>query len=167
MNITNKTWDKLRRKKYREAFVFQAFKRMIPFQISAMRKARGWSQDRLAREAEVTQGVISRAEDPDYGSLTVKTICRIAAGFDVAFIGKFVPFSELDGWFNNLSDSGIVLSFTKEDALQVVVPFEKSSGFLKQACGSSDETPNLFGETPAPPMKAETWNNQQMGAGRS
>jgi transcriptional regulator with XRE-family HTH domain len=111
------TWNKLRDKKYREAFVFQAFKRIVPFQISAMRKQRGWSQETLARNANVTQGVVSRAEDPDYGNLTIKTICRIAAGFDVAFIGKFVPFSELDRWFTVLSqESGIVPSFEQENA---------------------------------------------------
>ena len=109
-------WNKLQSKKYRQAFVLQAFKRIVPFQISAMRKQRGWSQEELAREANVTQGVISRAEDPDYGSLTIKTICRIAAGFDVAFVGRFVPFSELDQWFTNLSaDSGIVPSFEEEN----------------------------------------------------
>jgi transcriptional regulator with XRE-family HTH domain len=110
------TWNKLRNKKYRDAFVFQAFKRIIPFQIYAMRKKRGWSQERLAEESNLTQGVVSRAEDQDYGNLTVNTICRIASGFDVAFIGKFVPFSELDKWITNLSeDSGVVPSFGEEE----------------------------------------------------
>jgi hypothetical protein len=70
----------------------------------------------LAAQANLTQGVISRAEDPDYGNLTVNTICRIAAGFDVAFIGKVVPLYELDRWITNLSEeSGIVPSFQEEN----------------------------------------------------
>jgi hypothetical protein len=60
--------------------------------------------------------VISRAEDPDYGNLTINTISRIASGFDVAFIVKFVPFSELDRWFLDLSEKSVeVPSFEEEN----------------------------------------------------
>jgi transcriptional regulator with XRE-family HTH domain len=147
-------WNKLRSKKYREAFVLQAFKRIVPFQIYAMRKKRGWSQEKLAEQAKVTQGVVSRAEDPDYGNLTINTICRIAAGFDVAFIGKFVPFSELDRWFNNLSEaSGIVPSFDEDG----VIPFV-SLPEIGQNQGTSleEDEKNLFGDALPGPTKAQT-----------
>jgi len=111
-------WGKLRNsKKYRESFVLSLFKRTVPFQIKALRKQRGWSQEELARRSQITQGVVSRTEDQDYGNLTVNTICRVAAGFDVAFIGKFVPFTELDRWFINLTEkTAQVSSFEEEDA---------------------------------------------------
>lgn len=115
MNTLVEVWKKLTRKKYREAFVSSQLKRGIPFQVRSLRKQRGWSQADLAERAGVTQGVISRTEDPDYGNLTFNTVLRIAAGFDVAFIAKFVPFSELGRWFLDLSEESTqVASFTDE-----------------------------------------------------
>jgi transcriptional regulator with XRE-family HTH domain len=118
VNTFNEVWNKLKRsKKYRESFVFSLFKRTVPFQIRSLRKQRGWSQEELAMKSAITQGVVSRAEDDDYGNLTINTICRIAAGFDVAFMGKFVPFTELDRWFITLSEkSAQVPSFDVENA---------------------------------------------------
>jgi transcriptional regulator with XRE-family HTH domain len=152
--MSSNNWHKLRSKKYREAFVLQAFKRIVPFQIYAMRKKRGWSQEKLAEQAKITQGVVSRAEDPNYGDLTIKTICRVASGFDVAFIGKFVPFSELDRWFNNISEeSGVVPSFDQDG----VIPFVSlpKTG-QNEAMGLEEEEKNLFGDAPPEPMKAQT-----------
>jgi transcriptional regulator with XRE-family HTH domain len=90
-------------------------KRGVAFQIRALLKKRGWTQGKLAENAKLTQGVISRAQDPNYGNLTVNTINRVAAGFDVAFIGLFVPFGTLVEWFENLSEElGEVESFEAE-----------------------------------------------------
>jgi transcriptional regulator with XRE-family HTH domain len=75
---------------------------MIPSQIRVLRKQRDWSQQDLAKYSSLTQGVISRAEDPDYGNLTVNTLVKVAAGFDCAFIGRFVPFSQFARWYDGL-----------------------------------------------------------------
>jgi transcriptional regulator with XRE-family HTH domain len=117
VNTFKDVWNNFAKsKKYREAFAFSLFKRMVPFQIRALRKQRRWSQEQLAASAKLTQGVVSRAEDPDYGNLTINTIRRIAAGFDVAFIVKFIPFSELDRWFLDLSEVSVqVPSFEEEN----------------------------------------------------
>jgi transcriptional regulator with XRE-family HTH domain len=88
-----------RSKRYRESWAAAIVKRMIPLQIRVLRKEREWSQADLAKESQLTQGVISRAEDPNYGNLSINTLVRIAAGFDCAFIVRFVPFSELGRWY--------------------------------------------------------------------
>jgi transcriptional regulator with XRE-family HTH domain len=95
-------------------------KRMIPYQTRAIRKKRGWSQAQLAEAAKVTQGVISRAEDPDYGNLTLTTIGRIAAGYDLAAIIKFVPFRELVRYSENTSEREFaeLPTFGDEDAAE-------------------------------------------------
>jgi transcriptional regulator with XRE-family HTH domain len=108
-------WRKLRNKKFRDAFVASQFKRSIPFQIVAMRKKLGWSQGELARAAKLTQGVISRAENPDYGNLTFNTVLRAAAGLDVAVIIEFVPFSRLLQVFENRSEDEAPVTFEQED----------------------------------------------------
>ena len=114
MSALSNLWAKLRRsKKYREAFVAAQLKRGIPTQIRVLRKQHGWTQAELAEHSGLTQGAISRAEDPDYGNLTFNNVLKIAAGFDVAFVGKFVPFSELAKRHAGLS--GETLEVTKFD----------------------------------------------------
>jgi transcriptional regulator with XRE-family HTH domain len=88
---------------------------MIPFQITAMRKKVGWSQQQLAEASGLSQGVISRAEDPTYGNLTFNTILRIAAGFDVAFIGEFISFSQLVKRVENLSEQSVQVATFEQD----------------------------------------------------
>lgn len=118
MNTLKELWRKLRKsKKYREEFVASQLKRGIPFQIRTLMKQRGLSQEELASRANLSQGVVSRAANPNYGNLTLNTIIRIAAGFDVAFIGRFVPFSELGRWFTDLSEESVrAEGFEEEDA---------------------------------------------------
>ncbi len=111
-------WAKLRDPDYRKAFVGATVKRTVPFQITAIRRRRGWSQGELAKRAGLTQGAISRAEDPDYGNLTFNTVIRIANGLDLAFVGRFVPYSEFLKWYSALSEESAsdVPCFDSEDA---------------------------------------------------
>ena len=116
MSTSKTLWEKLRSKKYREQLVASQVKRGIPFQIRSLMKQKNLSQENLADRAGLSQGVVSRAANPNYGNLTLNTIIRIAAGFDVAFVGRFVPFSDLDEWFSNLSPETVsVQSFEEED----------------------------------------------------
>ena len=122
MNTLSNLRQKLSRSKgYREAFVASVAKRMTPLQIRTLRRQRDWSQSRLATESGLTQGVISRAEDPEYGNLTINTLVRIASGFDCAFVGRFIPFSELGRWYTTLED---------ERAMEVE-SFADDSGFAE------------------------------------
>src|SRR5689334_18842403 len=103
MTTFRELWAKLSgSKKYRQGFVGSMLKRGTALQIQTLLKQRGWSQADLAQRAGLTQGVISRAQNPAYGNMTFNTVIDIAAGFDVAFIGKFVPFSEFTEWIEKL-----------------------------------------------------------------
>src|SRR2546428_2798894 len=96
-------WPKLKKsKRYRSAFVAQHAKQEIGFQIRALLKQHGLTQKELASRGGLDQASVSRAADPTYGNLTVNTLVRIAAGFDVAFVGRFVPFSELPKSFDKV-----------------------------------------------------------------
>jgi transcriptional regulator with XRE-family HTH domain len=110
-------WQKFAQSKaYREEFVSSQVKRGIPFQIRSLMKQHNLSQEELAGRAGLSQGVVSRAANPNYGNLTLNTIIRIAAGFDVAFVGKFVGFSELGKWYTELSEqSALVETFEQEN----------------------------------------------------
>ena len=100
----NHLWLKFAHQDYRHSFALAFLKRGIAFQIRTLRKKRCGSQTVLAERAGLTQGVVSRAEDPDYGNLIVNTIGKIAAGLDMAFIGRFVPWSKLASFSQSLSE---------------------------------------------------------------
>jgi hypothetical protein len=82
------------------------------------------------------QGAVSRAADLDYGNLTLNTIVRLAAGFDVAFVGEFVPFSRFVDYMNRLPTLGNVASFEDEDRLRRQA--SGASGLPTQTVGPRD-----------------------------
>src|SRR5262245_49349066 len=118
--LSTRVWEKLTSKTYRDQFIFSQFNRFIPLQITSIRKKAGWSQEDLATASGLTQGVISRAEDPNYGNLTVNTILRIAAGFKMGFKGEFVPLSELVEWTENLTEESVRWVPLEQDNLTIV-----------------------------------------------
>ncbi|HEY4899086.1 MAG TPA: helix-turn-helix transcriptional regulator [Terriglobales bacterium] len=121
MSTFEDIWQKLSKsKKYREEYALSLLKKMVPFQIRTIRKKQELSQPELAEKSHLTQGVISRAENLDYGNLTLNTIGRIAGGFDLAFIGRFVPFSELARFAREMSESefAAIPTFEQETSLR-------------------------------------------------
>lgn len=87
----------------RDLFVAGQIKTGIPFQIRALRDKKEWTQAQLGEALRMTQTNVSRLESPGYGRLNITTLQRIASTFDVALIVRFVPFSELVRWTDNLS----------------------------------------------------------------
>jgi transcriptional regulator with XRE-family HTH domain len=49
------------------------------------------------------QTVISRIENGDAASLSIKTLLKLAAAFDVALVVRFEPIDKLVHWVDNLS----------------------------------------------------------------
>jgi transcriptional regulator with XRE-family HTH domain len=123
MTTFENIWRKLANKKYREEFAVSFLKRSVSFQIKTLRKKHCGSQAVLAERSNLTQGVVSRAEDQDYGNLTFNTVGRIAAGLDMAFVGKFVPFSGLVKFSLELSEDqfAAIPTFPQENALNTSV----------------------------------------------
>ena len=90
-------------KTFRDSYVLENIKRIIPFQVRTMRDDREWSQQKAATELGKTQSGYSRLESPAYGKLTVQTLLEIARGFDVGLLIKFVPFSRLVREYDDVS----------------------------------------------------------------
>ena len=138
MTTFEKLWPKLRRsKRYREEFVAQHARQAIPFQIAALLKQHGLTQEELAKRGGVNQSSVSRAIDPSYGKMSLETLVRIAAGFDVAFVGRFVRFSDLPKWFDDLTNEPFeVPTFEQEDAaLDVVANDAMAQEFRRMMLG--------------------------------
>lgn len=102
-NKREKLVRKLANKEYRDAWVDESVKTVVPFQIQAIRKQRGWSQAVLGEKAGMLPNAITRLESIDYGNLSVNTLLRIAHGFDCGLLVKFVPFSRLVREFEDVS----------------------------------------------------------------
>jgi transcriptional regulator with XRE-family HTH domain len=151
---TYNLWQKLAKsKQYRSAYALAFLKRSVPFQIRVLRKKHCSSQSELAERSGVTQGVVSRAEDPDYGNLTLNTIGRIAGGLDMAFVGRFVPFSELRRFAETLSEEEFesILTFNEESAF--AVDLESVDSFVNQRkpVSATWETPKHQPKLKEPP----------------
>ena len=95
MSSITKLWRKLRDKAYRDGYTEAQHSIEVPFQIRAIRKARGWTQTQLAERSGIPQARISHIEQPGREPLSLRTLYRLAAAFDVGLLVQFVPFSEL------------------------------------------------------------------------
>jgi transcriptional regulator with XRE-family HTH domain len=106
-------------RQYREHFASSNAKRAFAFQLRAIMKKRGLSQEKLAQKCGLSQGVISRASDPTYGKLTVTIKTKIANGLGMAYLGTLVPFGDIEKWFSELSEEAVqVPTFEEEDAIR-------------------------------------------------
>lgn len=135
MTIFKEIWQRLSASKgYRKEFVASMLKRGTAMQIQALLEQRGWTQAQLAEKSGLTQGVISRAQNPAYGNLTFNTVIEIAAGFDVAFIGKFVPFGEFARWVERMPQgiSFKIPSFENENEARREVSSSDQVGMMPQ-----------------------------------
>lgn len=110
---------KLQSKEYRDSFMESHVRTGLPFQLRAMRAARGWSQEDLGDRAGMGQNVVARLENPDYGKFSIATLLKLASAFDVALMVRFVRFSELFERTRNLTPEALnVPSFSDDQALR-------------------------------------------------
>lgn len=120
--------NKLKSKKYREAFVREHITQGIAFQIRATREERGWSQNELGAKAEMKQVLISRYEDPDYGKYTLRTLMKLANAFDVALVVRFAPFDQLAGWVSEMTSADLAVPRFDQDEQQRISVNLQSEG---------------------------------------
>lgn len=89
-------------KQYRTIYADESLNTYIATQIKALREQNGWTQKRLAEEADMVQPRIAVMEDINYSSWSLNTLRRLAAAFDLRLSVRFETFSslirELDGF---------------------------------------------------------------------
>lgn len=113
---------KLRRKTYRDAYVKAHVEQGLAFQIREMRERRGLTQRQLAEALELrSQSAIARLENPGYGKMSLATLLKVAAFFDVALLAKMVPYSRFLCEIDDVSPQALdALSFGAEDAIGAI-----------------------------------------------
>jgi transcriptional regulator with XRE-family HTH domain len=121
----------LKDKEYRDAYVSSSVDIGIAFQIRALRKRIGLTQEELAEKANMKQERISALENPS-NSPNITTLKKLANALNIGLIVRFVPISKLVEWELNLSpDSLEVLSFDEESYFQDIE--KDQSDFTLQA----------------------------------
>lgn len=122
-------WKRFANRRYREAFVEAHLSSTIAAQIQTMRQDRNLTQSELAGISGMKQSRISLLEDPENTSLSISTLRRLAAAFNVALIVRFVPYSALARWSTEVRDSKFsVTPFEKDSPFPSRVTIEESSG---------------------------------------
>jgi transcriptional regulator with XRE-family HTH domain len=94
--------------------------------MRALREQHKWSQGELGKKMDppMLQEAVWRIENPNRANLTISTLLRVAAAFDVALEVKFVPFSAI-------ADSAASMSAEN----QLILSFEDDIGLLEEpAC---------------------------------
>lgn len=130
MNSISKLWHKLRDPEYRKAFVASQINIGVPYQIRALAKARGWSQETVGEKCGMPQPRISELMRPGRTKPNLRTLLRVAAGFDCGLLVRFVPFSELARWSNEFDPESFDAKPFADDSL----------------AGSPEERTGPFGE---------------------
>ncbi|HEX4485138.1 MAG TPA: helix-turn-helix transcriptional regulator [Terriglobales bacterium] len=80
---------------YRYGYVESFLDAFIAAQIRALRLQRGWEQFDLASRMQTTQSGISRLEDVNYSSWSLKTLKRLAKVFGLRLKVSFEEFATL------------------------------------------------------------------------
>lgn len=92
--------------RYRRAFANANVGAHLAGQLQALRRSRKLSQEKMAIDSGIAQGRISLMERPDYQSYNIKTLQKLAAFFDVVFVGDFITYKELAERLANQSLEG-------------------------------------------------------------
>jgi len=95
---SNQLRNKLSDPEYRTAFVASQINIGVPFQLRALLKGRGKTQEWLAKQTGMLQPRISGLLTPGKTRPNIETLRRLAEAFDCGLAVRFVPFSELVSW---------------------------------------------------------------------
>ena len=171
MSSISKLWRKLRNKAYRDGYTEAQLSIEIPFQIWALRKARGWTQAQLAERCGIPQARISHIEQPGRDPLSLRTLYRLASAFDVGLLVQFVSFSESvrrEAAFN--PETFRVTSFEDdhfEETVHTTRSSEKTFRTFTKEEGHLEKAASVTKSATAAPSRATFWQTQSQTEGQN
>ena len=120
--MTSNQFDKLSNPSYRKAFVASQVNIGIPFQLRALMKGRGWTQEQLAERTGMLQPRISAMLKPGKVRPNIETLRRFAEAFDCGLLVRFAPYSELVRWSEEFNPEGFAVpSFDQDADLELLI----------------------------------------------
>ncbi|HLY18357.1 MAG TPA: helix-turn-helix transcriptional regulator [Bryobacteraceae bacterium] len=155
---SNQIVDKLHTPEYRAAFVASQINIGIPFQLRALLKTRGKTQEWLAERAGMRQPRISGLLSPGKTRPNIETLRRLAEAFDCGLAVRFVPFSELVSWSESFDpESFTVPGFDDEvpqnEDMKAIADYVQGNSSLASPQGTALQNAIGSGVSTAP-MKA-------------
>ncbi len=132
LNSMSELWAKLQDKEYRDGYVEGQFDIEVPFQIRALRQARGWTQEDLAKYSGLPESQIAEMEDPNCDPPSVQMLHKLCAAFDVGLLIQFVPFSEMVERESNFHPETFNVASFSEDQFSVANILRDSLRSMRQ-----------------------------------
>lgn len=91
--VQKRLCDDFKDAEYAAAYMEGHVNSKLAAQIYWTRKKRGWSQQQLAERSGIAQERISKIENGEFSSLTMKTLRKFAGALDVNLNIEFEPYS--------------------------------------------------------------------------
>lgn len=135
--LSSQLVEKLRDREYRTAFVASQINIGLPFQLRALLKARGQTQEWLAEKAGMLQPRISGLLSPGKTRPNIETLRRLAEAFDCGLAVRFVPFSELAFWSETFDPGSFTVPSFDEDLSNMEREAETERVFAGKLMNSS------------------------------
>jgi len=109
-------------KQYRHAYANERLNALVATQIKVLREQRGWRQEDLAENAVMHQPMISRYENVNYSSWSIKTLKQLAFAFDVILEVKFRSFGDMVRGVDEFSRGSLEVPKFADDPFFKVIP---------------------------------------------
>lgn len=93
------------RKSYRDEYLRSSVRGSIAYQMRALRKSVGLSQEQFGKKIGKPQSVVSRLENTEYGTVSIQSLLDVATSLDVALIVRFVSYPTFLEWASRMSES--------------------------------------------------------------
>ena len=116
---------------YSHVYLNELLNIYLATQIRVLREQRGWTQGALAERCGMKQEAISRLEQSDYGSWSIKTLECLARAFDVALFVSFEHFGETIRRMRELTRTRLQRTSRREE-LQGLEQLASQSSILGQ-----------------------------------
>jgi transcriptional regulator with XRE-family HTH domain len=146
-------------KSYRHAYADENLNLTIATQIKVLREQRHWNQDTLAQEARMTQPMISRYENVNYSSWSIKTLEKLAYAFDAWLDVRIRPFGELVATVDEFSRESLQVPAFDDDPffkeMGLVASLEKNERISKVPSAGKRALPDVGGHR----MLNRPWDN--------
>lgn len=150
----------------RESYIRSKLSVLIPAQIRSLRLRRHMTQADLGRAADMKQARISSLERIGESSFNINTLIRLASAFHVGLEVRFVSFTELLRWENQLQPDAFDVvpleSDTEFQLLSASTPGEQFPAALIAAMSGSGQF-SLTQSEPAATDRISRQGNSRIG----
>ncbi len=132
-DLLKKLKESFKDKDYRHGYVDEFLNVSIATQIKVLREQRGWTQEDLARYAQMKQPRISVMENVNYSSWSINTLRKLAETFDLALRVSFESFGNRLKDIDQINRNALMRPSFKNDPIFIEKGEEDTALAVKKA----------------------------------